>query len=284
MTPSEQRLHPASILFDTGRYARIFAGPALLALFTSSRGGGPMGRYGDGHPQPRYLDVGADPAERGALGGAVPVVPPAVRAGPARDPLRCAVPERAPPAIRAHPEPGCGAERLPSRAGRGGRARGDRRRLRARGPHERVAGGRVGRNARAGVRGPRHAGGRRPGGGRRRRARGRDHRRVAAPAAPGTAALRISREQGHGAGRRGLRHAVGDRCPQPRLELAVRGQRRRARPVPRGDGGAARPGAAAGGPGGPRPRRCRGVPGSRAPDLDGVGVRAAVRLPADPAW
>ena len=50
MTPSEQRLHPASILFDTARYARIFAGPALLALVTSSRGGGPMGRYGYGFP------------------------------------------------------------------------------------------------------------------------------------------------------------------------------------------------------------------------------------------
>ncbi len=50
MTPSEQRLHPASILFDTARYARLFAGPALLALVTSSRGSGPMWRYGDGVP------------------------------------------------------------------------------------------------------------------------------------------------------------------------------------------------------------------------------------------
>jgi putative membrane protein len=50
MTPSEQRLHPASILFDTARYARIFAGPALLALITSSRGTGPIGRYGQGLP------------------------------------------------------------------------------------------------------------------------------------------------------------------------------------------------------------------------------------------
>ena len=45
MTPSEQRLHPASILFDTARYARLFAGPALLALVSSSRGSGPMWRY-----------------------------------------------------------------------------------------------------------------------------------------------------------------------------------------------------------------------------------------------
>ena len=50
MTPSEQRLHPASILFDTARYARLFAGPALLALVTSSRGSGPMWRFGDGIP------------------------------------------------------------------------------------------------------------------------------------------------------------------------------------------------------------------------------------------
>jgi putative membrane protein len=46
MTSSEQRLHPASLLFDTARYARIFAWPALLAFFGSGRGAGP--RIGDG--------------------------------------------------------------------------------------------------------------------------------------------------------------------------------------------------------------------------------------------
>jgi hypothetical protein len=46
MTPSEQRLHPASVLFDLARYARIFLWPALLAYFGS--GGGPRipSRYG----------------------------------------------------------------------------------------------------------------------------------------------------------------------------------------------------------------------------------------------
>jgi putative membrane protein len=50
MTPSEQRLHPASIFFDTARYARLFAGPALLALVTSSRGSGPLWQHGYGGP------------------------------------------------------------------------------------------------------------------------------------------------------------------------------------------------------------------------------------------
>lgn len=38
MTPSEQRLHPASIVFDIARYARIFAWPALLAWMSGNRG------------------------------------------------------------------------------------------------------------------------------------------------------------------------------------------------------------------------------------------------------
>ena len=47
MTPSERRLHPASILFDIARYARIFAWPALLAYVSGARGGDPdLGRYG----------------------------------------------------------------------------------------------------------------------------------------------------------------------------------------------------------------------------------------------
>ncbi|MCC7178483.1 MAG: PH domain-containing protein [Acidobacteria bacterium] len=37
MTSSEQRLHPASILFDTARYARLFLWPALLAFFGAGR-------------------------------------------------------------------------------------------------------------------------------------------------------------------------------------------------------------------------------------------------------
>ena len=43
MTTSEQRLHPASILFDIARYARIFAWPALIAFL-----GGPRGTSGIG--------------------------------------------------------------------------------------------------------------------------------------------------------------------------------------------------------------------------------------------
>ncbi len=37
MTSSEQRLHPASILFDSARYARLFLWPALLAYFGGGR-------------------------------------------------------------------------------------------------------------------------------------------------------------------------------------------------------------------------------------------------------
>lgn len=37
MTTSEQRLHPASILFDIARYARIFAWPALIAFLSGPR-------------------------------------------------------------------------------------------------------------------------------------------------------------------------------------------------------------------------------------------------------
>ena len=36
--PSEQRLHPAAILFDLGRQLRNFALPGVLLLFTSTRG------------------------------------------------------------------------------------------------------------------------------------------------------------------------------------------------------------------------------------------------------
>lgn len=49
MTASEQRLHPASILFDIARYARIFMWPALLAFFGGGRGADPWfpgGSYG----------------------------------------------------------------------------------------------------------------------------------------------------------------------------------------------------------------------------------------------
>jgi hypothetical protein len=46
MTTSEQRLHPASILFDIARYARIFAWPALLAFLGGPRGSLPgAGRW-----------------------------------------------------------------------------------------------------------------------------------------------------------------------------------------------------------------------------------------------
>jgi len=40
-TSSEQRLHPASLLFDTARYARVFLWPALLAFVSGRRRGGP---------------------------------------------------------------------------------------------------------------------------------------------------------------------------------------------------------------------------------------------------
>jgi putative membrane protein len=43
---SEQRLHPASILFDIARYARIFVLPAVIAFVSGPRSGAPgMGRY-----------------------------------------------------------------------------------------------------------------------------------------------------------------------------------------------------------------------------------------------
>lgn len=45
MTSSEQRLHPASILFDIARYARMFAWPALLAFFGIGRQAVGTGRY-----------------------------------------------------------------------------------------------------------------------------------------------------------------------------------------------------------------------------------------------
>lgn len=43
MTTSEQRLHPASILFDIARYARLFVWPALIAFMSGPRrrGAGP---------------------------------------------------------------------------------------------------------------------------------------------------------------------------------------------------------------------------------------------------
>ena len=47
MTTSEERLHPASIIFDIARYARIFAWPALIAFLSGPRGVSPgLERYG----------------------------------------------------------------------------------------------------------------------------------------------------------------------------------------------------------------------------------------------
>jgi putative membrane protein len=44
--PSEQRLHPASLLFSFGRSLRAFALPYLLVLFTASRSSGPSVTFG----------------------------------------------------------------------------------------------------------------------------------------------------------------------------------------------------------------------------------------------
>jgi putative membrane protein len=47
MTTSEERLHPASIVFDIARYARIFAWPALIAFLSGPRRGPPgVDRFG----------------------------------------------------------------------------------------------------------------------------------------------------------------------------------------------------------------------------------------------
>jgi putative membrane protein len=43
--PSEQRLHPAAILFDLGRQLRNFALPGIFLLFTSSRGSSMSGPF-----------------------------------------------------------------------------------------------------------------------------------------------------------------------------------------------------------------------------------------------
>jgi uncharacterized membrane protein YdbT with pleckstrin-like domain len=43
---SEQRLHPASLLFAFGRSLKAFAVPYLLVLFTASRSGGPRINFG----------------------------------------------------------------------------------------------------------------------------------------------------------------------------------------------------------------------------------------------
>ena len=45
--PSEQRLHPATLLFDLAKHAKNFAVPAVLVIFgTSQSSGGPWGAYG----------------------------------------------------------------------------------------------------------------------------------------------------------------------------------------------------------------------------------------------
>jgi putative membrane protein len=45
--PSEQRLHPATLLFEVARHAKNFALPALLVIFGTSRtSGGPGGMFG----------------------------------------------------------------------------------------------------------------------------------------------------------------------------------------------------------------------------------------------
>src|SRR6187551_1608658 len=49
--PSEQRLHPATLLFDLAMHAKRFAFPALLVFFGASRStGGRWGNFG-GMPQ-----------------------------------------------------------------------------------------------------------------------------------------------------------------------------------------------------------------------------------------
>lgn len=45
--PSEQRLHPATLLFDLAKHLKQFAVPALLVIFGMSRSsGGPGGMFG----------------------------------------------------------------------------------------------------------------------------------------------------------------------------------------------------------------------------------------------
>jgi putative membrane protein len=45
--PSEQRLHPATLLFDLAMHIKRFAVPALLVIFGASRStGGPGGNFG----------------------------------------------------------------------------------------------------------------------------------------------------------------------------------------------------------------------------------------------
>ena len=45
--PSEQRLHPATLLFDLAKHVRRFAVPAVLVLFGASQSsGGPGGMFG----------------------------------------------------------------------------------------------------------------------------------------------------------------------------------------------------------------------------------------------
>ena len=45
--PSEQRLHPATLLFDIAKHARSLAVPAVLVLFGASQSsGGPGGMFG----------------------------------------------------------------------------------------------------------------------------------------------------------------------------------------------------------------------------------------------
>ena len=47
--PSEQRLHPATLLFDLAAHAKRFAVPALVVIFGLSQStGGPGGRFARG--------------------------------------------------------------------------------------------------------------------------------------------------------------------------------------------------------------------------------------------
>ena len=211
--------------------------------------------------------------------GALPVLPRALRRHGAGDSFRASLPQRAPRAVCADPEPGRGEKRGAPAAGRRRGTRRDRGRTGARGHDPRPARDRLRGDAAAYLRGPgARAGGCAAAGDAGGRGSGRRIEDPPAPASARAVAQRPAGQPRHAARGRGLRRAVGGGALSRGLESS--GARRL------WAGAGARHGAddcggrrAVAGPDRCTARRRRRPAGARARAVDDLVGRAPLRFP-----
>ena len=223
--PSDHRLHPTSILFSLAGSLKAFLVPAIVLMLTTGtierdtfrarrlRTGAVDEPLDAGRRRDRQLAVLAPavPDSQHHRGrGALPVLPRALRRHGAGDSFRASLPQRAPRAVCADPEPRRGEKRGAPAAGRRRGPRRDRGRTGARGHDPRPARDRLRGDAAADLRGPgARAGGCAAAGDAGGRGSGRRIEDAPAPAAARAVAQRPAGQPRHAARGRGLRRAVG---------------------------------------------------------------------------